>query len=288
LARRPRVQIVGDEQKGEVRQVLGELQPWLEKRADIVGVQLGRDSSLEDIDADFVVVFGGDGTILSTARRMGRTQLPTLGVNLGRLGFLAEFRVEGARTALELALEGRLEEERRLLLECQAPGESEPVLLLNDAVCQRGMQLGLIEISARVGHKSVTTYSGDGLIVATPVGSTAYSLSLGGPILAPGVDALVLTPIAPHALPVRPLVVTATQVIELLVEAPTGEPVGSLVCDGQIKLPVCGGDRILLQKAKNDFRLLTLENRDFYSILRSKFGWAGSPRYTSRGELGEG
>ncbi len=282
MSRQARVQIVADEQKGEVRETLRSFLPWLEERAELAGVLLDRERGLEGIDADLVVVFGGDGTILSTARHMGEHQLPTLGINLGRLGFLAEFRVEAAQSAVELALAGRLREEHRLLIECHAPGQDSPVLLLNDAVCQRGMHRGLIELSVKVGNRSVTTYSGDGLIVATPVGSTAYSLSLGGPILAPELEALVLTPIAPHALPVRPLVVPSEKPVELTVEAPEGEPVGSLVCDGQVKWHVCGGDRILLRRAKSCFRLLTLEGNDFFSILRQKFDWAGSPQYAAR------
>ncbi len=278
----PKVLLLGDPKKGHVRRILDGYLPWIEARCEVVGVSLDREEDLEGYEADLCLVFGGDGTILSAARRMGRRQIPTLGVNLGRLGFLAEVTREGIEEVLEQAFAGRLEEEKRLLLECELPGERGPVLLLNDVVVQRGESRSLIGISTHVDEEYVTTYVGDGLVLASPVGSTAYSLAAGGPILAPDLDAYVLTPLAPHALPVRPLVVSGRHALRLTVEGPSGRPCGTVTIDGQVRVEVRGGDRIGVRVSKTRFRLLTSKGNDFFRILRKKFGWAGSPAYAKR------
>jgi len=216
---------------------------------------------------------------------MGRRQVPTLGVNLGRLGFLAEVayaKGEGVavlKHAIESAFAGRLPERSRLMVECRNDSDHEPVLVLNDAVVQRSREHGLIGVSAKVGGEYVTTYFGDGLIMSTAVGSTAYSLAAGGPILSPDLDALVLTPLAPHALPVRPLVVQASKGIEMQIEGKPGTEIGSVSLDGQVHWPVVASDVLYFEVSPVRFRLLSLEGSNFFKILRRKFGWAGSPRY---------
>ncbi|HHI79012.1 MAG TPA: NAD(+)/NADH kinase [Planctomycetes bacterium] len=278
----PRVLLLGDPKKGKVRRLLDGFLPWIEERSEVVGVCLDHEEDLSQYDADLLFAFGGDGTILSAARRLKRHQIPTLGINMGKLGFLAEATQESLRPVLEKALSGQLPEEQRLMLECWPPGASEAVLVLNDVVIHRSNHSSLVEVSVRIDDRYVTTYVGDGLIVATPVGSTAYSLAAGGPILSPEVDALVLSPIAPHALPVRPLVVPSSGRVTLEVEGRLGKEVGELSLDGQVGYKARGGDRIVLDISPVRFRLLTLEAEDFYKILRRKFGWAGSPRYARK------
>ncbi|MFQ5503772.1 MAG: NAD(+)/NADH kinase [Planctomycetota bacterium] len=283
----PRVILLGDEKKGEVRRVLDSFLPWLDERSEIIGVFMDREHQLEDLSADYCLVFGGDGSILSAARRMGSKQIPTLGVNLGKLGFLAEvaldneLALDGLKHAVECAFAGSLPEQERILVECTPP-DQKPVLLLNDAVVHRAPRRALVEVTVRVGGSYVTTYAGDGLIMATPVGSTAYSMAAGGPVLSPELDALVLTPVAPHALPVRPLVVPSQLGIEMVLEGQQGSRVGTLVLDGQVEWPVHGADVLTFRVARTPFRLLMLDTVDFYRILRRKFGWAGSPRYVQR------
>ncbi|MAE76149.1 MAG: NAD(+) kinase [Planctomycetes bacterium] len=282
MVARPRVLVLGDETKGEVRRVIAAHKTWLEERCAVVATLLRRDDPIE-VSADLCLCFGGDGTILSAARRMGSNQIPTLGINLGKLGFLAELTPEDLPDRAEAALRGELPEKKCLLLECSVSSDPETkVLVLNDAVVQRDRDSRLAAVTVSVGGRHVTNYVGDGLIVATPIGSTAYSLAAGGPIVAHDVEALVLTPLAPHALPVRPLVVPAEEEVVLQLEGEPGEAVGSLVLDGQVSFPIRGGDQIRVRPSPVRFRLLTSRDEDFFRILRAKFGWAGSPRYSAR------
>jgi len=182
-----KVLILGDERKGRVGQLVRELESWLRRREIHVEVELDRDSSLVNRKSDLVVVCGGDGSLLAAARRMGTNQMPTVGINLGRLGFLTAFSDAQAEQAVQEALAGKLCEQPRLMLSChieRVDGSiTEPVLGLNDGVLGRSSAGGIITISAYREDHELATYSGDGLIVSTPVGSTAYSLSAGGPIL---------------------------------------------------------------------------------------------------------
>ena len=277
---KPRVLVIGDRRKGEVSRILGACLPRLEERVDVLEVLLDREQAIS-VEADLCFVFGGDGTILSAARRMGQRQLPTLGFNLGRLGFLAEASIDQLDAALDEVLEGRAREEHRLLIEVQVPGEEERILVLNDAVVQRANEAALLGVDVEVGGHDVTNYVGDGLIVATPTGSTAYSLAAGGPVVAPLLEALVLTPLASHALPVRPLVVSAQLGVTMTPRGEERSVVGQLVLDGQETRPLRAGDRVELRPADVRFRLLLPESSTFYRTLRHKFGWAGAPRYES-------
>ena len=283
---RRRVLILGDETKGEVTRHVRELSDWIGSRAELAGVDLSRTSDLTQVRADLVVAFGGDGTILGAARRMGHNQMPTLGINLGKLGFLSETSVEEARLTIDRALTGQLLEEPRMMLECtieRAGTTPRRTLALNDGVLLREASAAILRIAAFVGDSYVTSYSGDGLIVAGPVGSTAYSLSAGGPILSPVLDALVLTPLAPHALTVRPLVVPAAAGVRLAIEGSRRDGGGVFVADGQVRFDLGPDDRVSIQRSTVRFRLLTEPGRSFFEILRRKFGWAGSPKYEGKG-----
>ena len=270
-----RVYVLGDRRKGSVRAVLDSLLPWLRRRCKVVGVELdgGR---LDRIRADLLLVLGGDGSILGAARRLAGNAVPTLGVNLGRLGFLAAVRPEDVRPALERVLGGRHEVEERMMLALDVRAGSRSRwsgLALNDAVVERAARAGMVTVEVRLGGKGATAYRGDGLIVATPTGATGYGLAAGGPIVGPGLDAFVVTPICPHTLTNRPLVVPADEPIELRVpEAPEGT---LFVADGQEWVDIGGKDRILLSRSKTRFRLVTVGG-DFYSRLRGTLGWRGA------------
>ncbi len=277
-----KVLVIGDARKGGTREVLDDFEPWLRQQVDAVQVILDRDASLAQNDADLVLVVGGDGSILGAARRMGDNQKPTLGINLGRLGFLTACRKEQAREVVAAALSGKLNEEERMMLAChveRANGErTEPVLALNDGVLNRRSRAGIVSIVARRGTAELAAYSGDGLIVATPTGSTAYSLASGGPVLAPEMEAVVLTPLASHSLALRPLVVPLGEGLDLLVTEESGTGSCPFVIDGQVSLDVPVGDRVCLRPTSTRFRHLSLGPDNFYKVFREKFGWADLPR----------
>jgi NAD+ kinase len=277
------VLVLGDERKGGSGALVADFARWLQGRGVQVEQMSDRDSSLQDHPAELVVVFGGDGSLLAAARRMGRNQRPTLGINVGRLGFLTAFEAEGAREATELALSGRLHEETRMLLWVSAVDASlctqgPPVLCMNDGVVSRSALGGLITLAAHRGSAELATYRGDGLIVATASGSTAYSLSAGGPVLAPSLDTLVLTPLASHSLSARPFVLPADDGMEIEV-LDTGErPSCFLQIDGQVNLELAAGSRARLRPAEVRFRHLVPDADHFYRVLRKKLGFADLPR----------
>jgi len=280
-----RVLILGDERKGGTGQVVDAFAAWLRDevaQVDDIEVLLDRDACLPDRSADLVCVFGGDGSILAAARRMGQRQQPTLGINLGRLGFLTTCRPKRAQEAVQAFLSGELVEEPRTMVEChveRAGGEaSEPVLVLNDGVLNRNSSAGIVSLSAVREGVELASYSGDGLIVATPTGSTAYSLAAGGPVLAPELEAIVLTPLASHSLALRPLVVPLEQGLDLLVQEAGGLGACPFVLDGQIVKDVSVGDRVCVRPTAVKFRHLAWAKDSFYRVFREKFGWGDVPR----------
>ena len=277
-----RVLVLGDERKGQVRELLRELVAHLRDRGHEVEVDLTLDSSLVDKQADLVAVLGGDGSLLGAARRMGANQMPTVGVNLGRLGFLTAFDPEHALAGIDRALAGGMVEEPRLMLRCtltRADGSRRDLgLCLNDCVVGREPVAGMITVHARRVDRDLAVYSGDGLVLATPVGSTAYSLAAGGPVMSPRLDAIVLTPLAPHMLTLRPLVLPIDSGIELQVVEAGGERVAHVSIDGQVHEPLRDGDTVRAERSEYRFRHLTEGPASFFRILRKRFGWADVPR----------
>lgn len=272
--------LLGDGRKPRVRAALDDLEPWLAARAHVVRVDLAVEGDVEAGAADFAVSFGGDGTILGAARVLSRQGIPILGVNLGKFGFLAETTLAGARDAIKATLDGRSQVVERLMLSCVVSQEGRVVqetLGLNDAVLSRGALSRLISIRLNIDGEDVTTYRADGLIVSTPVGSTAHSLAAGGPILEPGVQALVLSPICPHTLSNRPLVVPRRSVIRLSVEEGAMNP--SVTVDGQLYFMIGPEHTVTVRAADEPFRLVRVGGRSFYETLRTKLGWGGHPNY---------
>jgi NAD+ kinase len=222
---------------------------------------------------DLLIVLGGDGTLLSMARAVGDLGVPILGVNLGGLGFLTATTLDEMLPALERLLAGGMEIEERMMLSAalrrggQVLGE---YIALNDVVITKSAMSRIIDLSVSVGGRHAISYRADGLIISTPTGSTAYNLSAGGPILFPTMDAVVLTPIAPHTLSNRPIAVPGAQRIEvaLLVEQDV-----MLTMDGQVGVPLRERDVVEVQKASAPIRLVRFPQKDFFSVLRTKLKW---------------
>jgi NAD+ kinase len=224
--------------------------------------------------ADLLVVLGGDGTVLATARALGQRAAPILGINLGQLGFLADLAPDDAEAALGRVFDGEYEIQERMRLEVltlDGEREVDSGLVLNDAVFSQGPDLvRLIELDTRVDGRSIGRYRADGLIVATPTGSTAYNLSAGGPILDPTVPAVILTPICPHTLSQRPLVLSDQSSVE--VQPREGDEV-HLTLDGQVGRTLRASERVRIARSEHPVRFVTAPNSDYFATLRQKLGW---------------
>ena len=276
-----RLLLLGDERKGGSAALVAGHANRLRAAGLEVDVIVDRDEPLGETRADAVVVWGGDGSLLAAARRMGRHQLPTLGINRGRLGFLTSFEDEQSELALSLLLRGQLREEQRLMFDCRIDGGGSPpaeVLGLNDVVVSRAGAGGMILVRARRGDAELGSYRGDGVIVATATGSTAYSMAAGGPVLAPELEAVVLTPLASHSLSARPLVLTLGTGFELEVVETGDMDYAYCIVDGQVQVKVACGTRIRIAEAAVRFRHLVQGPRQFFDVLVAKFGFAGMAR----------
>ena len=222
----------------------------------------------------FVIVLGGDGTLLAAARAVATARIPLLAVNLGSLGFLTEVRKEELFTALDAIEQSRCTRDIRAMLQCKVLRRGEQVaeyIALNDVVVTKATIARMSEVDVAVDGQFIAKYRADGVIVSTPTGSTAYSLAAGGPVLEPSVAALVITPISPHALTSRPLVVPDSAEITLDVRGETDETY--LTVDGQTGMDLLEGDQIVCRKSEHRVELLRLPGRPFFEVLRTKLKW---------------
>jgi NAD+ kinase len=283
--------ITGNPHKNQLWSPVADLVAWLMRRdlrfglhprlaeglieRDLVGQAVCEDHTAGDLaaDSDVILSFGGDGTMLRTAHEAGPNHTPILGINIGRLGFLADIEVEAVTSAIEHLEAGRYSVEDRMVLEgsvSHGPALDTP-WALNEFVIDRSGAAGLIKIAVSVDGTPLNTYWADGLIIATPTGSTAYSLSSGGPIIAPGTDATIITPIAPHTLTVRPLVLPSTVEIETRVLDGTQPYV--LAVDGRSTVFEEHGTLIRIRRAEHAVHLVKLPDQHFFKTLRSKLMW---------------
>ena len=230
-------------------------------------------------DAGLIVAIGGDGTMLHAARMAATADVPLLGINRGRLGFLADVGPEQMIQSVDDALGGRCRAERRMLLAAHILADGQPIaaLALNDVVVAKRETGRMVDVRTWVNGAYVNTHVGDGFIVATPTGSTAYALSCGGPIVHPSLDAVVLVPVCPHTLSDRPIVVPSASVVEIEL-ADRFESRAQVVCDGIVLCDLDPGVRLRIERAKVNATLLHPPGHDYYRILRSKLHWGRGTR----------
>jgi NAD+ kinase len=265
-----------------IEQALAELRDFLSRQSGVRVAAAGAldELSIDGVDADLVVTLGGDGAILRACRKLGRRQQPILGINLGRLGFLADLSPREFRDVFPQIQQRRYRVVDHLMFDCEiqrADGSSERHLGLNEVVVSSAASLKMLAVNLAIDGELVTTYSCDGLIVSTPIGSTAHSMSAGGPILRQDLRAFVITPICPHTLTNRPLVDDAGCTYTLTVpDVPTG---AMIVVDGQIRRPLLQGDMISISAADVTFQLAKVPGHSYYRTLHRKLGWGGQPRY---------
>ncbi len=225
-------------------------------------------------EVDLLISLGGDGTLLGVARAAGSRRVPILGVNLGTLGFLTEVTIDEMLPALETVLAGEAEIVSRMRLDVRASRDGRELgqfMALNDAVIAKSASSSMIDLETSAAGQEVTTYHADGLIVSTPTGSTAYSLSAGGPLLLPGLEAIVLTPICPHSLTQRPLVLPDEAEIEVVVRTRGGE--ATLTTDGQEGVVLLDGDRVSLRRSPHPVDIVASPLRTRFQILQTKLRW---------------
>lgn len=268
----------------DVKHILKDLVAWLRERqkevvldsktAALIGETGAAQKTQVAALSDMVLVLGGDGTMLNAARLVEERGVPILGVNMGGLGFLTEVTIEKLYPALDRVFAKDFTLEERLMLRAHLHRHGEPVAqatVLNDVVVNKGTLARMIEVQISIDGRFVTNLRGDGLIVATPTGSTAYSLSAGGPIIAPSVQALILTPISPHTLTHRPLVVPSGTSLEVTL---TSQDEGAMTTfDGQVGVAMTQGDTVAISASKNVTRLIRFADRTCYDVLRIKLKW---------------
>ncbi len=283
------VGIFGNREKGEVRALVPALARWIRARGRRVTVERGLAQGLRGAGpgtalsilvrrVDLLLVLGGDGTMLYAARAASRSGVPIFGVNLGGLGFLTQTGEEALYPALTRLFRGAYDVERRMMVEARVrspKGRAWTALGLNDAVIHARDRSRVIAIDLRIGRTPIGTLVADGLIVATPTGSTAYSLSAGGPIVRPSIEALLATPISPHTLAFRPLLVGADETVGARVRH--GHAPAALTVDGQLSRRLSATDEVTIRRAKSRVDLVVLEPGSFYEVLRTKLAWAALP-----------
>lgn len=263
---------------------------WLEERGIQVvldaetaaRLELPQNRSAQECVPDIVVSLGGDGTLLRAARSAGPRGVPILGVHMGRFGFIAETHPSDIFTHLKRALEGHVTIEERLMIRAEIRRRGEPVFAgigLNDAVV-KSSAASLVDLDISIRGSQFASYPADGVIVATPTGSTAYSLSAGGPVVEPTVQALIITPICPHTLSARPMVVPSEHIIEIRIAGDHGDVIFKV--DGVDPFPIERDDRVVVRKAEQTTRLVVVDHASFYRRVRARYGYG--ERRTSGGE----
>lgn len=279
-----KVGIIAKPHRPEARTVLQELLPWLEARrveavldedtAGLAGTPDGQRKAELPKLVDLLLVLGGDGTLLSVARLVGARNVPILGVNLGGLGFLTEVTLEELYPTLEAILQGSYEVTQRILLSAAVLRQGERIaeyIALNDAVINKGALARMIELETYIDGQHVTTFRADGLILSTPTGSTAYCLAAGGPIVYPTLRALVVTPISPHTLNFRPLVIPDAAKVEI-VQGSANEN-AYLTMDGQIGFTLRHRDVIEVVRSDHTITLVKTPGKSYFQVLRAKLKW---------------
>ncbi len=268
--------------KDGVAEQIETLRPWLEQRAEIISVvEVGCDAPADAATADLCIVFGGDGTLLWAARMLAGSDVGLLGLNMGKLGFLADFNVEHLQKHLDEVLAGNIPAPERMMFNvsvdtCKAHAFASPAA--NDVAICSGEPFRMIDLHVAQGGREVARYLGDGLVIATPTGTTGYNLSAGGPILEPTLDAMVITPVAAHTLSMRSIVVRSDEPIH--VTATHVNPGSAVLVDGQVTSKLCDGDVVKVSRAAKGVNIVPHPGRGFFKMLTSKLQWGQSPHHS--------
>jgi len=287
----PKLVIFGDAEKQGVSGAIEEFVSFARGKAQVLASY-----SIEDVkeagpkpeilkECDFAIVFGGDGSIISTARNLSRTSIPLIGVNVGKLGFLAEFSVGELKDFFPSLVTETVPTYRRMMLRCRVfggsgrgnPAERFCSAAINDVFVAAGPPFRAIELQILVDGQPLAGCVSDGLIISTPTGSTAYNLSAGGPILSPKIEAMVITPICPHSLSFRPIVINAESTIEVVgIRVNEGTTVS---IDGQVSLNLSSDDVVRVEREDSDFFIVNNPLRSQWDTLATKLRWAEKPKY---------
>jgi NAD+ kinase len=277
----PRLVVFGDERKNNVRGAIEEFSGFVQGRAEIIAkceIEGFRCEVLDD--AGFAVVFGGDGTIIEAARQLSGFNVPIIGVNLGKLGFLAEFGIEELISQFDQIVGGNAVVEKRVVLNCQLLRGEEVVFsspAINDVFVTSGPPFRMIELKVSVDDQAIASCVSDGLVICTPTGSTAYNLSAGGPILSAKMEAIGVTPICPHSLSFRPIVINSKSKVEVSgIRVNEGT---ALSIDGQIWRKLCIDEVVRIERHEGDFLVVNNPLRTQWDTLATKLGWAEQPKY---------
>jgi NAD+ kinase len=281
--------IIANKQKPDIADLVQGLRSWLEQKDarvllwdDLSDMVSGGDFKPIEVvagESDIVVAVGGDGTLLRAARAVGSQMTPILGVNIGSLGFLTEVTVSEVYEALEEIIQGGYRYEDRMNIDAVVKRDGTEIsrfTALNDMVINKGALSRVIGMKTAIDSNYLATYTADGLIVSTPTGSTAYSLSAGGPIVNPAMEAIIATPICPHTLAIRPMILAPDQQLSVELSAGDsvhGKPEVKLTVDGQVGFEMASGDTVVFTKSDRRTRLVLSGYRTFYEVLRDKLKW---------------
>lgn len=279
---RKRVILLFNDTKPGVAETVASLRPWFDGHVDVVKSQpcVGP-LAVSPGSADLCIVFGGDGTLLAAGRLLAGTGIPLVGVNMGKLGFLAEFNVEHMQKHLDEILSGEFRPAERIMLEAGITRGGKEIFhshAANDVAISAGEPFRMIDLNVLQGDSQVSRYLGDGVVISTPTGSTGYNMSVGGPILAPTLDAVVITPVAPHALSIRPIVVASDRPIR--VEAVSVNPGSAVIIDGQATCSLKAGDVVEVCKCDCPIKIVPHPGRGFFKTLANKLHWGHSPHHS--------
>lgn len=277
----PKLVLFGDPKKGRVADVIADFIDFAKHKADIIASCRIEKCTVGILKkADFAVVFGGDGSITSAARQLSQVNVPVIGVNLGKLGYLAEFSLEELKKFLPALTSGKARIEKRMMLGCKISRKNKEIFrsaAINDVFITAGPPFKMIELKISVNGKSLAGCISDGLVIATPTGSTAYNLSAGGPIISPKMEAIVITPICPHSLSFRPIVINAESKVEVL---PLKVNKGTTVSiDGQLSCKLAINDVVKIERNKDNFLVVNNTLRTQWDTLATKLSWAEKPKY---------
>jgi NAD+ kinase len=288
-----KIGIIANIEKEKSAECTVQLRDWALKQGievfleEGIAKKIGDDKGLDRRDlasmVDLLVVLGGDGTILRTVRFVSEYDIPIVGINLGEFGYLTEVNLNEMYSALELIVKGDYQTEKRMMLDITLYLGTETIRqqsILNDVVITRGNLSRILNLEMTVNDRYLTTFRADGIIISTPTGSTAYSLSAGGPIVFPETDSFIINPICPFTLTNRPIIIPDD--VEIKVIMWTKEQGAMLTLDGQVSYTMKSGDSITIKKSRYVTNLVSSPHRDYMEILRTKLGWGGSSTGTNK------